>query len=419
MIENEQTQELVRLAKNEALVSGDFPAAMRAITESASRALNVERVSIWFYDETRSLIRCADLFERSKNAHSNGVELLKRDFPDYFLALETERTIDANDAHADPRTREFSECYLRPCGIGAMLDAPIRIGGEMVGVVCHEHVGAVRTWSSGEMAFGGSMADLVSLGQEIRDRKLAEEALKREVSARATQDRLAALGEMSAVVAHEVRNPIGAIYNTVSCLRRLVGSSEEVQPLLVVLEEESQRLIELTDNLLDVARPMIAESHYCELQPILDRALDTLRRQPRYADRELLFDTRAIVDDLTVYTDVNLLHRVCVNLLTNAVEAAEEGGVVTIATRTHDAGWLEIAFSNQGEALTADEVERIFEPFVTTKAVGSGLGLAIVRSLMVTLQGRVEVGCDGETITFSIHVPTSPPSGSTLPPSDP
>jgi signal transduction histidine kinase len=369
--------------------------------------LNVERVSIWFFDAARSLIRCADLFERSKNVHSNGVELLKRDFPDYFLALESERTIDANDAHADQRTREFSECYLRPCGIGAMLDAPIRIGGEMVGVVCHEHVGFARTWSTGEMAFGGSMADLVSLGQEIRDRTLAEAALKREVIARAKQDRLAALGEMSAVVAHEVRNPIGAIYNTVSCLRRIVGSSEEVLPLLAVLEEESQRLMELTENLLDVARPTIAESHYCELQPILHRALDTLRRQPRYADRELLFDTRAIAVDLTVYADVNLLHRVCVNLLTNAVEAADEGGVVTIATRIPDDGWLEIAVSNQGEALRPDEVERIFEPFVTTKAVGSGLGLAIVRSLMSTLQGRVEVGCDGETITFSIFIPTT------------
>lgn len=149
----------------------DLDATVRRITEAAASALDVDRVSVWFLDERRTKIACADLYERSTKKHSSGIELHAKDFGAYFTALESERTIAANDAHTDPRTSCFSASYLTPLGIGSMLDVPIWLGPKMVGVVCHEHVGPQRTWNSDEESFAYLMSNVVALALERSGRK--------------------------------------------------------------------------------------------------------------------------------------------------------------------------------------------------------------------------------------------------------
>src|SRR6185369_12973177 len=98
--------------------------------------------------------------------------------PRYFAALEENRTIAAHDARTDARTSEFTENYLTPLGITSMLEAPIRIEGRTIGVVCHEHVGPPREWTIDEQNWAGSIADSVSLAFEASERNRAEEALR-------------------------------------------------------------------------------------------------------------------------------------------------------------------------------------------------------------------------------------------------
>jgi hypothetical protein len=141
------------------------------LTEAAAHGLGVARASVWFYDDARTLIRCADLFERDSSKHSSGVELPAASFPAYFAALQTERTIAAHDAHTDPRTAEFSAPYLKVLGIGAMLDVPVWVDGTMVGVVCQEHLGGSMRWTSENFAY--AMAGFVALAEERRRRTRA------------------------------------------------------------------------------------------------------------------------------------------------------------------------------------------------------------------------------------------------------
>ena len=171
------TQALVDLAKSDA-VRQSLDSAFEQITRTAAETLGVERVSIWLYDENRSAIRCASLYEMGERRHSSGGELRAEDFPAYFAALETERTIAAHDARSDPRTLEFKTTYLEPLGIASMLDAPIRAGGGMIGVVCHEHVGPPRHWREDEQRFAGSIADAASLAFEESERRRTEVALR-------------------------------------------------------------------------------------------------------------------------------------------------------------------------------------------------------------------------------------------------
>jgi PAS domain S-box-containing protein len=174
---------LLGLAKHPAIHDGDLPEAVRAITEAAAGTLGVERASIWFFSPDRSSIVLQDLFDRD-DGHSSGTVLRASDYPAYFLALETEElAIDAADAHGDPRTREFSASYLTPLGIGAMLDAPIRLKGRVIGVLCNEERGGVRPWSVEEQQFAGSLAMMLTLALEARERREAERTMRLQTAA--------------------------------------------------------------------------------------------------------------------------------------------------------------------------------------------------------------------------------------------
>ena len=174
-----QQAALWRLTKSTSIHSGVLEDALREVTEAAAHTLEVERASVWLFNEGASSIRCHDLFERSATRHSQGLELSAEDYPMYFRELGAERVIAATEARNDSRTAEFAPRYLRPLGIASRLDAPIQSGGRMVGVISHEHVGAVHEWTLEEQQFANSMANLVSLALEATERLQAESALRK------------------------------------------------------------------------------------------------------------------------------------------------------------------------------------------------------------------------------------------------
>ena len=161
----EQTRVYVELVARKSALS-DLDSTVRQVDEAIARTLRVARSSVWFYDAAKTQIVCADLFQSDSGEHAGGAALSAEDFPPYFAALLEERSIAAHDAHGDPRTACFSEVYLQPLGITSMLDVPIWVGGEMVGVLCCEHVGPARTWTADEENFAYLLASFVALARE-------------------------------------------------------------------------------------------------------------------------------------------------------------------------------------------------------------------------------------------------------------
>ena len=143
---------LVRLAERLGRNIADRAACLEAITETAAAVIGVQRVGVWLYDDARTRIECVNLYEAPVARHTRGMYLQADQFPHYFKALEEERIIAAHDAEHDPRTNEFTSTYLRPTGIGAMLDAPIRVGGRMVRATRSSWEPTKRRW----MARGAS-----------------------------------------------------------------------------------------------------------------------------------------------------------------------------------------------------------------------------------------------------------------------
>ena len=172
-----QNEVLSDLARRQAIPGVDFDQSVRDLTDGAAHTLAVARVSVWFFDDRRETLRCVDLYDLLTGEHTSGKELKVAAYPDYFRALQTERTITAHDVHTDPRVRGFAE-YHHSARITALIDAPIHHAGEVVGVVCHEHLDTSRSWSMEEETFASSIADLVSIGIEARERRAAQESLQ-------------------------------------------------------------------------------------------------------------------------------------------------------------------------------------------------------------------------------------------------
>jgi two-component system, sensor histidine kinase and response regulator len=166
---------LTQLAQNQTLYQGDLKAALGQITETAVKNIGVERASVWLYEETRTKIQCLDLFQASSNKHSEGLSLSAADYPNYFTALQQNQPIAADNAQTDPRTEEFSASYSR-LNITSILDIPIRLEGNTVGVLCIEAVRDVHFWTLEDQNFARSLGNLVSLGLEARSRQRAEAA---------------------------------------------------------------------------------------------------------------------------------------------------------------------------------------------------------------------------------------------------
>jgi PAS domain S-box-containing protein len=170
---------LVYLATKGVPLASDFREAARAITQAAGEATGVERVSVWLLCDEGRQLACVDLYELETGRHSGGDILDAARYPNYFEALNASRVVDADDALRDPRTSEFRDHYLTPLGIPSMLDATIRDAGQVVGVVCFEHVGEDRrTWQADELAFAREVADQAALALLNVERRQALEALQ-------------------------------------------------------------------------------------------------------------------------------------------------------------------------------------------------------------------------------------------------
>src|SRR6185295_16576042 len=151
----------------------DFADALLKIFSRSAATLDVARVSYWALTENSSALVCEALYslsEKKTDETFKGARVAHADCPAYFEALGAKLPIVADDVLAHPATAGLAESYLKPKGITSMLDAPVWVHGEVVGVLCHEHVGPAREWSAEEVDFASALAAMVSLAVEESNR---------------------------------------------------------------------------------------------------------------------------------------------------------------------------------------------------------------------------------------------------------
>jgi len=432
---------LHELARSEAVDSGDLAAAFAEITVAASKGLDIERVGVWLYeDDTKDAMSSPDLYLRTNDEHTTAPVLSHTAFPTYFAELAKERVIPAGDAHTHLATAELSEAYLTPLGIGALLDAPIRFGGKMVGLVCHEHVGPARAWTQDEINFAGAMADTVARAMAANERRIAVEALResnrtledrireRTAELASSNDKLQQLhyhkNEMFQNVSHELRTPLTLIMAPLEGLLDDRTLADSHRPRLEGMQKNAFRLLGMINDLLDLAK---LEATALEFHPLpvdlhgtCSRLVSELEATAAGHGVDLRFT--GTTQSVWAALDPLFIERILVNLLSNALKFTPHGGTITVALEDSARG-LTLSVTDTGSGIPTDSQGRIFERFqqldggTTRHHGGTGLGLALVRELTQLMGGTVQL--DSEVGIGSRFALLFPPTSRAQAPTEP
>ncbi len=296
-------------------------------------------------------------------------------------------------------------------GIAEVAMVPLRVGEQVTGVVFLGRTRAVP-YGTAVLRDAETLGALAALQLErtrlFEELRQSYEQLSLAQQELVKRERLAALGELSAVVAHEVRNPLGAILNSVSALRRMVPEAKDPRALLDIVEEESERLERMVSDLLDFARPNPPTLRELPLELLVMGAVESTLRCEADA-RQVRIRCELSGGPQMVKVDAQMFRQAMVNLLTNAVQASPEGGTVVIKAR-HDTlrgrPCVAVEVCDEGPGVPQALVEKIFQPFFTTRAAGTGLGLAVVKGIAEAHRGEVLVqSAPGRGTTFRLLLP--------------
>ena len=241
----------------------------------------------------------------------------------------------------------------------------------------------------------------------IEAKNQAEKALKKlkRVQSQLIQtERLAALGKLSAGIAHEINNPLGIISGyTQMLLMDKISDSPELKEALETIKRQVDRASSITDQLLQFSKKIKPEFKRLDVNDVVKNTLTLLRQQ-------LVQDNIKIVQQLSskptfIHADPSQLQQVFLNLIANASHAMPDGGTITINTMIKDAN-LEINFTDTGCGIPEEHLNKLFEPFFTTKENGTGLGLSIAYGIIKAHRGNIKVKSgEGKGTTFIIILP--------------
>jgi signal transduction histidine kinase len=217
------------------------------------------------------------------------------------------------------------------------------------------------------------------------------------------RDRLHALGEVAMGLAHEIRNPLGIIKTATQLLHRRADLGDNDKRHLEYVVSEVTRINDLITEFLDFAKPSAPVRCVQPAQPLVEDILGFCKPELESHRVEARIDDQA--PGATLYADARQLKQACLNLIINAIDAMPDGGHLTVGIAQED-DYTVISITDTGEGIAPDMMERIFTPFVTTKASGTGLGLAKVFSIMDSHDGRIECVSDkGAGATFNLYIP--------------
>ena len=221
-------------------------------------------------------------------------------------------------------------------------------------------------------------------------------------------ERLAALGQMVAGVSHEIRNPLGIIRSTAELLGGLPNADGTQKKLSAVIVEESSRLNNIVTEFLDFARPQTPNIRDCSLSEIIQKNLSFL--QPELRKFQVQVSENLDGKNYPLKADPEMLYRAFLNVFINAIHSMSHGGSMHIAAREDKENYV-VTIRDNGCGISKEDLNRVFNPFFTTKERGTGLGLSIVKKIIEVHSGTISIKSQpGEGTTVTVTLPKSGPS---------
>jgi two-component system sensor histidine kinase HydH len=310
---------------------------------------------------------------------------------------------------------ELSQSILLQ-NIRSVLAVPLLAHGELQGAIYVDTRLSVRPFNEADLRLLQAMATQAALiihnaklyahmRESNRQLEQALQDLRQAQDQLVQAERLAAVGRLAASVAHELRNPLMVMGNSIYFLERLVDEGKWDSPdvfkrYLGKLNAEIERQTKIINDLLFFSRSRPRQLAEVDLHKILN---DTLARLPM---AETITVRREFAPQLNpVRADADQVQQVFINLISNAIQAMPRGGTLTIKTWPEEY-FAAVEVSDTGVGISPENLSRVFEPFFTTKEKGMGLGLSVTKSLVEGHRGKIEVASTvGQGTTFTVRLP--------------
>ncbi len=276
---------------------------------------------------------------------------------------------------------------------------PSRISGPVLGVIeivqdlSEEYrsifkyqVYVVTTSAMVMLAFILILIFVVKRGEGIIEKRAQERLRLKEQLDRAAH--LSSLGEMAAVISHEIRNPLGIIFSSAELLKKKMSKIEPANTIPDIIVEESTRLNNIITDFLNYARPRSPRFAPCRVEDVLEKNKTFLAPQLENDGYDLQISLDGNLPE--VMADSNMLYQAFLNIFINALQAMPGGGKISILVQPVE-GAVQVSFTDQGPGVAEELLQKIWDPYFTTKEKGTGLGLGIVKNIIDAHGGDIRI----------------------------
>ena len=452
-MQSELQQILNTISRNPVIDRGELLAASELILDGITKGLAVNRASVWRLSDDNQHMHCSYLLDDGHGQIEPPLTLSRQNYPRYFAALDEERNIVADNAHQHSQTSEFSQPYLTPLGICAMLDTPIRHHGVMVGIICIEHR-STKHWQTDEIVFAGFLADIYGRALSASERQRYQHQLEQlnssleQVIEQRTQElsqsllqlqqtqhrliemeKMASLGRLVAGIAHEINTPLGVAVTANSHAEATLQQLEQVfqtgqltrqqfrqsgaiiKSSIAMVNANLQRTVDLVNSFKQTAAASTEhQAEQLDIQQFLSQVVSSVASLLTQHQVQV---SLTVPDNMQVQSYSSPLSTIVSRLIENACQHAfpsQNDRQIILSTSQHQHYW-QLSIADNGRGMTANELQHAFEPFFTSKRNhgAKGLGLTLVFNLVThLLRGEISLQNHSTGCMVTITLPLQP-----------
>ncbi|OGP95328.1 MAG: hypothetical protein A2157_20015 [Deltaproteobacteria bacterium RBG_16_47_11] len=394
----------------------DIDEILRLVLEGVTKNIGFDRARLYLVNEKRNILEC-----------KMAVGIDEGKIKEITLPLEKEESVVARsifekrpfvipDASRDPRVNPILQEKLN---LQSLVVIPLLAKEKSLGAIAADHTepgkNITRETLESVMTFAqqaGLAIHHALMYQELKafSQQMQEKIQKTTADLRKTEaqlirsEKLAALGQLSAGIAHEIRNPLTSINILIHSLTENLPTEDSRLEDLKVIEEEILRINEIVDQFLRFAKPASPLFEKTNLIPLFEEILQLLRPQ---IEKGKIAAKKVFEPLLLITVDKEQIKQVLLNLLMNAIQAMPGGGELSMSGRlSKDGYWVELTIQDSGIGIPQEDLEKLFDPFFSTKEGGIGLGLSIAHRIIDQHRGKIEVESAPEKGTrFTISLP--------------
>lgn len=379
---------------------------LQVIAENMEKLLDADLffLALLNPDQQMAYFKTASLSSYRQTPRTVGLSVLFKDFP-LLEKVYTSRTHQL--AHFDDAA---GDDFVRRMGLKSLLGVPVLDGGKVIAIIMLGQTRHKRYFNEEEMEVCLEAAEILAnllktVKIHTRTRRELQHKINRliemEEQVKRSQ-RLAALGEMAAMIAHEVKNPLSSMNFSLFSLENRLAKGMDISGDISALREAFQRLDRITRDLLTFSADSTLNLAPTQLNRVLRRSVDEIRFQ---ANPGVVIDESYGADLPLVMADADRLQEVFTNILLNALAAVEEGGTVRVSTSARRTV-VTVAIEDNGPGIAPEHLKKIFNPFFTTRSQGTGLGLPIARKTVEAHRGCIRVHSrPGKGSRFEVSLP--------------